>query len=505
MSDLLEKLSAVVLVRDMNSEEPDGMHSGLFDSIEEEENVKHEMEENPNLKRKVLWKIDLVIITNLFLISFIEFLDKVSLSYAAVFGLSSDTHLMGSQYSTLSSIFYFGYLLGQAISFYLLPKVKIGKYVAANLGLWGAVLMCFSACNSFGGLAAVRFILGIFEACILPSFMIITSIWWNKDEQPLRSVLYYNTLAGILGGIFAHYIGKLDTPLEQWRLLFLIYGAATVGYSFMLFFVMPDKVETAWFLNRKEKQVAYLRVLDNQTGSALTQKFNKDHIIESLKDPKYYVLVGFLVCQAVCSAGISNFNTLIIEGFGYSKMKTTLMATPQAAVALGAGIISSLICYYVKNVRCLMWFLSCLPALAGSIMVNKIDSSKYRNAALAGAYMMGFYNVPFCMVLGLNSSNNAGTTKKTFMSISVAVWYAVGNIIGPQFFKSSQKPKYPMGIHAMEACFTIMAATAILYYVFVRLENRKRSFTNDDDIMYDEKVRIDDISDGQNKAFIYVY
>lgn len=481
----------------------------LFASKEEETSVIDEMKANPMIKRKVLWKVDLFICTNLFLIAFLEFLDKNALGIAAVYNLKEDAGLVGNQYSTLASVFYFGYLLGEFICFFVIPKVKIGKFVSVALGIWGGLLICMAACNSFGSLVTVRFLLGIFEAAILPSFIIISSMWWTKAEQPLRSTLYFNTLAGILGGIFGHCIGLIDGKLATWKYLFIIYGSVTVFYSFFLFFSLPDNIESAWFLNKKEKQIAYLRVVKNQTG-VVHQKssYKLSHVIEALKDPKYWIVVAFIICQSICNAGVTNFNPLIIKSFGFSALKTTLMASPQAAVAMGGGIIVTALCMWIENIRCLLWVLSTLPALVGSIMVNKIKPTENRQAALAGVYLMGFYNVPWCLMLALTSSNMTGSTKKTFMSVSVAVWYAVGNIIGPYFFKSSQAPYYPMGIHAMEASFCIMAFTGILYYIAIRYQNRQKdqyllSQEIDVDIVQDDINK--DLTDFENPHFKYVY
>ena len=476
----------------------------LFETKEEEVLLLDEMETNPAIKRKVLWKIDLFICTNLFLIAFLEFLDKNALGIAAVYSLKKDCNLVDNQYSTVASVFYFGYLLGEFACFFLLSKVRIGKFVSISLGLWGILLMCMAACNSFGSLVAVRFLLGIFEAAILPSFIIISSIWWTKSEQPLRSTLYFNTLAGILGGIFGHCIGLINGKLATWKYIFLIYGAVTVFYSLILVFILPDNIETAWFLSKREKQIAFLRVIDNQSVSAHGSKIKVNQVWEGLRDPKYWIVVAFIICQAITNAGITNFNPLIIKGFGFSALKTTLMGTPQAAVAMGGGIIVTALCMWIENIRCLLWFLSSLPALMGSIMVNRINSHQHRSAALAGIYLMGFYNVPWCLMLALTSSNNAGSTKKAFMSVSVAVWYAVGNIIGPYFFKGSQAPYYPMGIHAMEASFCIMAFTGFLYYICVKYQNKqKETLTENCDFIADSQTQ--DQSDGDNVHFKYVY
>ena len=78
----------------------------------------------------------------------------------------------------------------------------------------------------------------------------------------------------------------------------------------------------------------------------------------------------FVIAQSITNAGITNFNPLIISGFGYSQSKTTLMATPQAAVALVAQVILSVIAYFVPNIRCALWMFACLPALAGAVIVH---------------------------------------------------------------------------------------------------------------------------------------
>jgi uncharacterized membrane protein YdbT with pleckstrin-like domain len=41
---------------------------------------------------------------------------------------------------------------------------------------------------------------------------------------------------------------------------------------------------------------------------------------------------------------------------------------------------------------------------------------------------------------------------------------AIGNIVGPQFFLTSQSPHYPLGIFAMLVCFIIMAVTGVVYW-----------------------------------------
>ena len=52
--------------------------------------------------------------------------------------------------------------------------------------LWGGVTVCTVAVNSYHGLLAQRFFLGVTEAGIASAFSLITAMWYKRREQPLR-------------------------------------------------------------------------------------------------------------------------------------------------------------------------------------------------------------------------------------------------------------------------------------------------------------------------------
>lgn len=120
-----------------------------------------------------------------------------ALAYAAVLGMSDDLNLHGQQYPLLGSIFYFGYLLMELPTAWMLTHLPIGKYVSVLLILWGACNCMMAACTSFAGAAIVRFFLGMLEAGILPACIVITAGWYRREEQPLRAALWYGPFSGV--------------------------------------------------------------------------------------------------------------------------------------------------------------------------------------------------------------------------------------------------------------------------------------------------------------------
>ena len=66
-----------------------------------------------------------------------------------------------------------GVLVGEYPTNLLLQKLPVAKYLAVNVFCWGAIVACSAAAKNFGALMTVRFLLGVFESCVQPSFIIM--------------------------------------------------------------------------------------------------------------------------------------------------------------------------------------------------------------------------------------------------------------------------------------------------------------------------------------------
>lgn len=89
-------------------------------------------------------------------------------------------------------MFYFGYLAFEWPTNRLLQRLPLAKWSAFNVIMWGLVLSCLGACNSFGSAMAVRFFLGVFEAAVSPGFALFTSQWYTIREQGLRTGFWFS-------------------------------------------------------------------------------------------------------------------------------------------------------------------------------------------------------------------------------------------------------------------------------------------------------------------------
>jgi ACS family allantoate permease-like MFS transporter len=149
----------------------------------------------PAEARKVLWKIDLIMIPMIMVTVVLAAVDKVIISNATIYGMKTDTHLVGNEYSWVGSIFYFGYLLAEYPAAFLIQRFPIAKFYAVCIMGWAVLLFCTAATSNFAGLATTRFIMGMLESVAFPISSILTVMWWTTDEQPIRLAFWFNQVS----------------------------------------------------------------------------------------------------------------------------------------------------------------------------------------------------------------------------------------------------------------------------------------------------------------------
>jgi MFS family permease len=108
-------------------------------------------------------------------------------NYAAVMGLYEDANISTSQFSNLALFFYVSYLALEFPHGYGMQRLPTAKYLGAAVILWGLVTALTCVCKNYGALVATRVLLGCFESAVAPSLILITSMWYKKNEQPLRT------------------------------------------------------------------------------------------------------------------------------------------------------------------------------------------------------------------------------------------------------------------------------------------------------------------------------
>jgi MFS family permease len=112
----------------------------------------------------VVRKVDTHLILALFGLFIFNILDRSNIASARLNGMQEDLNLSDTQYQTVVSILFVGYLLGQLPSNIILTRVKPSVYMPIVILVWGSISLCTAAAQNFSGIFAIRFFLGFAES-----------------------------------------------------------------------------------------------------------------------------------------------------------------------------------------------------------------------------------------------------------------------------------------------------------------------------------------------------
>lgn len=464
-----------------------------------------EVEFDAKEDKKLLRKIDWFICPLMSLVYGIQYMDKVSNSYASIMGIREDLGMHGSMYSWTGTAFYLGYLAFEFPASLMLQRFPIAKFCGINVVIWGVVLCSSASVQNYASFEALRVLLGMLESTVTPAFVLITAQWYRKEEQFMRTSVWFSCIGigEVLGGLVAYGLysreQNVGTPLESWRLLFITVGVITVFLGFCILLHLPDTPDKAWFLNEKEKLMVVQRIRSNQQGFG-NRHFKWYQFKEVFMDVRTYLNFFFAISMNIPNGGITNFSALMISALGYTNERSLLMDTPTGAVQ----IVGMCLCGYIaqvtqKRMAVGLFSATCILLLSGCLLAFP---SSY-HAQLAGYYLYAASPAALVCVISCIQSNCAGHTKKVVVNALLLIGYCVGNLIGPQTFIESQAPHYPgakVSIVVCE-CFAVIFI-CLIWYVNWRA-NRIRDREDKKLPPEIENPEFADLTDFENPEFRY--
>lgn len=513
-----DKASFTIELRSLDKQEVGGMEenkkqqldklidrAGLF--LEEREGLYGEIEEGE--EKRIVRKLDWILLPMLFFTATLGAVDKVCLSTAAIYGFIEDNNLLGSQYSWLGSIIFIGSLVGMWPMTFILQKFRLGLVLIIASLIWSALTLLFCAGHNFAGFAALRFLLGFVECAIVPGCTLMVTRFYVKKEQGPRLAYVFAFASSIINGFLSWLVGYFNDNIPRWRYLYIMIGSISFSWSCFIFFYLPDTPMNAKFLSDREKYFLTKKVVSNQTGIE-SNDWKWNQMIEAVLEPKSYIIMLFNIGINITNGGLSAFSSIIINNLGFSAMESSLMSMPTGVIATLATIGFTYATTKFPNRRCLICVISLFIPLIGAILLYTIDQSKI-GLQLFGLYLAYFYFAPYVIMMSLAQANTAGNTKKSVVYSMNYLGYAAGALIGPQTFRSEEAPRYTGGFTGMMVSFCACILLSMLYWFVCTLNNgNKRAVLDAKEnieiqtvITAKETDKLYDLTDKQQRTFFY--
>ncbi|KAK7443701.1 MFS transporter [Colletotrichum acutatum] len=270
-------------------------------------------------------KLDTYLMPILWLMYFLNFLDRNAIVNGKLNNLDNDLNMKGSEYNTCVSVFFVGYITGQVPSNMLVTRVKPAYYMSGWMMAWAIVSTLICVVKDYHG-------------------MLACSLFYTRKEVATRLAVFYtgNLLASsfsglIAAGVFAGLDGRHG--MAGWRWLFLIQGVVTIGVAVVAFFVLPNApLQTRW-LTQEEREMAHSRVAKDTT-----EKRQGTSIWSGLWDAvtDYRTWVFALMGNLHLSANnFKNYLPTAVKSLGFSTTTTLVLTCPPYLIGGATSVLVS--------------------------------------------------------------------------------------------------------------------------------------------------------------------
>ncbi|KAK2030568.1 MFS general substrate transporter [Colletotrichum zoysiae] len=433
------------------------------------------------LERRLKRKIDLRLLPTIVVMYILNYIDRNNIAAARLAGLERDLELDpdSDQFQTAVSILFVGYLLMQVPSNLFLNKIgKPALYLPTCMVIWGVISASTAACSSYGGLLAIRFLLGFVEAAYFPGCLYYLSCWYTREELGLRTTVLYtgSLISGAFSGLIAAGVkGNMDGArgLGAWQWLFLIEGVATVGVALGAYSVLPDFPRTTSWLSEEETALAVWR-LEEDVGeddwtSSGAQTFWHG-FKTALADVKTWILL-VLVFGIVASGSITNFFPTVVATLGYSPVVSLLLTCPPYVLCIATTCLNA---WHADRTgeRYLHVVLPLCAAMAAFIL-----GAATRGVAPRYVSMMlmvpGVYSGYTTALAWISNSLPRPPAKRAAALAFVNAVSNCSSIYASYLYPARDGPQYTAAfVHNCVACFVAVCAATVLRFVLARLNRR---------------------------------
>ncbi|WVF67013.1 hypothetical protein IAT40_001756 [Kwoniella sp. CBS 6097] len=438
----------------------------------------------PPFERKMLFKVDAVILTFASLGYFIKNLDQTNTSTAFLSGMKEDLGMFGNELVTSTSIWTVGYVIGQIPSNLLLTRIE-PRWVIPALELgWGVATLATYAVKSVKSLYALRFLVGLFESGFYPGIHYLLGSWYTPREIGKRAMIFW--LAGSLGQMFsgilqaaAHKNLNMVHGLEGWRWLFIIDAIITLPiaiFGFFFFPPLPLQGKNTWWLTADEFDLARNRL--QNIGRAGKQPWTKAKVKNLLFSwhtyflPILYVLWNNAYPQAPIGYWLKSFNAKTnppVPGKTYTVEQINQLPLPQTAIfVVVAASFAWLSDGAFRGRRWPFIYIGAVYSIIIAAIFIKLPLYKNINATMALYWISTAGQGAGPLILTFINEMCYNDTEKRALLVAAANDFAyVVQAIVPNFvWKTTEFPKARKGwIYSLSLNIALIAWISIILYL----------------------------------------
>ncbi|KAH7346984.1 putative MFS transporter [Pyrenochaeta sp. MPI-SDFR-AT-0127] len=433
---------------------------------------------DPIVERHLVRKIDLYIVPTVAMLYLFCFIDRANIGNARLAGFEKDLHLTGYDYNQVLSVFYISYIIFEIPSNMACKALGPGWFLPGITLGFGILTVCFAFVRDIHSACAVRFLLGIFEAGMLPGIAYYMSRWYRRSELSFRIALYVvmAPLAGAFGGLLAYAILTLDSfgSTHSWKMIFAIEGIITIGLALVSLFTLTDRPETARWLTEEEKTLILNRLKSERVGTTeVLDKMDSTKLLRGIVNPVVLATSWIFLLACITVQGLAFFAPTIIRTIypNVPVVRQQLLTVPPYIVGAVAIVVVNFISWKTDK-RVIYMGLSAVPVMVGYIMFLASTNATVRYAATFIITTGAFNSGALC-----NAHVAANVVSDTARSSAIGTNVMFGNIgglIATWAFLPFDRPNYRIGNGLNLAAQGLILLTVLGMGFWMKVDNKRR-------------------------------
>ncbi|SGY65947.1 BQ5605_C004g02608 [Microbotryum silenes-dioicae] len=427
------------------------------------------------LEKRLVRKLD-ARFAILIIIYILNYIDRNNISAARTKGLEVDLKLTGSQYPTLLSILYVGYILMQVPSNMIVKKMgRPSIYLPLCMAIWGLISALTGITTTFIGALLTRFFLGFVEASFFPGSVFLLSSWYKKDEMGLRTaILFCGSLisnafgplmaAGILANMEGSFGGR-----EAWRNLFFIEAIITVAVALLAVPILPDFPHNSRGFSQAERNIAMQRMSEDVGVEDEIEVGAFRSLLDTLLDPKAWAMALTLTALVV-GLSFNQFFPTLTKTLGYSNTVSLLLCAPPFFFA-------TLCAFFVgrhsdkTQERAMHIIVPVLIGILGCIIAMSTEAVAARYVSL---FLLAQTYAGFVVFYAWISNTFPRPAMKRGIAIAfINAFSQLGNISGAYTYPKNWGPSYVKSFGIVIAMFSTCIAGVLFHRFTLGRLNRK--------------------------------
>ena len=402
--------------------------------------------------------------------------------------MDTDLNMEGYDYNVIISVFYVSYIVFEIPSNLACKYIGPGWYIPLMTLLFGICSLGTAFVDTVAQAAGVRFLLGIFEAGMLPGIAYYLSRWYRRSELAFRLSLYIvmAPLAGAFGGLLASAILNLDHfgSLDRWRMIFAIEGIITIGLALVAFITLTDRPETAIWLNKEEKELAITRVKSERVGTTeVLDKIDAKKLLRGIFNPITLSTAFVFLLDNITVQGLGFFAPTIVSTIYKDKtvIQRQLYTVPPYVVGAFFTVLFPYISWRVDR-RQLFFIASAPLVMVGYSMFLGSPNQTVRYAA---TFLIA--SSTFSLGALTNAQVSANVVSDTARSSAIGANVMMGNIggfVSGWFYLPFDSPDYHIGNGLNLAAASTILIVSTVTLLWMKRDNKRRK-----EIDVEEKLR----------------